>query len=257
MKTDLTNRINMSALTEELAEICGIHAGDGYLRYTGKRKELDISGGIEEKEYYDNYVIPLINKLFKLSIKGVCFPLRKTYGFRCYNRTVVFTLASFGFPSGKKTTIVSIPKQISECKKIKIPCAFLRGYFDTDGCLNFDKKIKNSSQFQRKYHYYPRLKFSTCSQELARGFQKLVKRFGFNCKLYTHKPKKETESLKYILQITGNKAIEHWMLLIGSKNPSKVSRYLIWKKYGFCPPNTTYQQRTNILNGKLDPNSFY
>lgn len=37
-------------LTPELAEICGIHIGDGYMRRRGKRYELDISGGLEEKE---------------------------------------------------------------------------------------------------------------------------------------------------------------------------------------------------------------
>ena len=38
-------------LSPELAEICGIHAGDGYLRSNEHRIELDISGNVEEKEY--------------------------------------------------------------------------------------------------------------------------------------------------------------------------------------------------------------
>ena len=42
------------------------------------------------------------------------------------------------------------------------------------------------------------------------------------------------------------------MDLVGIKNPVKFTRYLIWKKFGFCPPNTTLQQRQDILNGKLD-----
>ena len=39
----------MIHISPELAEICGIHAGDGYLRGKDHRKELDISGNIEEK----------------------------------------------------------------------------------------------------------------------------------------------------------------------------------------------------------------
>ena len=51
-------------MTPDLAEVCGIHAGDGYLRNDGKRRELDIGGGFEEKEYYGNHVAPLFEKVF-------------------------------------------------------------------------------------------------------------------------------------------------------------------------------------------------
>ena len=61
-------------MTPELAEICGIHAGDGYLRKRQILKtELDISGGVDEKEYYDNHVIPLFKKVFKINLKGKFF----------------------------------------------------------------------------------------------------------------------------------------------------------------------------------------
>jgi hypothetical protein len=46
--------------------------------------------------------------------------------------------------------------------------------------------------------------------------------------------------------------LNQWMKLIGTKNPVKLSRYLIWKKHGFCPTNTNFQQREDILKGKLD-----
>ena len=42
------------------------------------------------------------------------------------------------------------------------------------------------------------------------------------------------------------------MKLIGIKNPVKLTRYLVWKKFGFCPPHTNLQQRKDILNGKLN-----
>jgi hypothetical protein len=68
-------------LTPELAEAIWIHTGDGYLRYIGARKELDISGGYEEKTYYDDHVIPLFNQVFNLNLKEKFFPSRNTYGF--------------------------------------------------------------------------------------------------------------------------------------------------------------------------------
>ncbi len=244
-------------LTPELAELAGIHAGDGYLRYKGPIKEIDISGSVEEKDYYDFQVIPTFNRLFRLKIKGRFFPSRNTYGFRCHDSNMLETFRELGFPSGKKTTIVKIPKQILNSADQKIICAFLRGYFDTDGSLTFDKKIRNSSQFQRTYNYYPRLMFTTCSQELGNGFKYLTEKLGFHCKVYAYDPPKETESLKYKLQITGNKALFKWLELIGSNNHTKISRYEIWSKFGFCPPSTTYQERIDILKGRLDPHSFY
>ena len=48
----------------DIAEICGIHAGDGYLRNEGYQRELDISGNIDEKEYYDSHVVPLFERVF-------------------------------------------------------------------------------------------------------------------------------------------------------------------------------------------------
>ena len=58
----------MMEISLELAEICGIHAGDGYLRNRGNKIELDITGNLEEKEYYDEHVIPLFNKFFGLNL---------------------------------------------------------------------------------------------------------------------------------------------------------------------------------------------
>ena len=68
-------------ISTDFAEICGVHAGDGYLRNDGKRIELDLSGNIEEKEHYDEYMIPLFSNYFKLHIKGKFFKSRNTYGF--------------------------------------------------------------------------------------------------------------------------------------------------------------------------------
>ena len=244
-------------MTPELAEICGIHAGDGYLRIRGNSCELDISGNVEEKEYYDNHVLDLFDREFSLKVKARFFPSRRTYGIRLYDKALVHTLISLGFPNGKKTSIVQIPKKILRSKDEKIICSFLRGYFDTDGCLTFDRKIYNSDSFKVRYNYYPRIMLTTCSENLSWNLVQLLGKLGFMVRTYVTKPRKETESLKYRLQLTGNNVLELWMDKIGSKNPTKISRYKIWKKYGFCPPNTTYDERIRILNGELNPKSFY
>lgn len=238
-------------LSPELSELAGIHAGDGYLRYSGSRKELDISGGLDEIEYYDSHVIPIFNRVFNLNIAGRLFPSRGTYGFVVRNKIVLEAFKNLGFPSGNKSTIVQCPSAIKESNNMNILRSFARGYFDTDGSLTFDRKIHDTDFFKKTKNFYPRLMFNTVSKQLALDFIDILKRLKFNVTYSLKKPKKETENLKYAIQLVGIDNLQKWMNEIGIKNPSKYSRYLLWKKQGFCPPNTTYDQRLNILQGHL------
>ena len=98
-------------LTPELAEIFGIHAGDGYMRLRGNKGEIDISGHLEEKEYYDNRVVLLFNKCFGINVKARYFS-RGTYGIIFYSKDIARLFNVFGFPFGKKSLSVSVPKEI-------------------------------------------------------------------------------------------------------------------------------------------------
>tara|TARA_B100001971_G_C18141296_1_gene510518 strand:+ start:262 stop:1041 length:780 start_codon:yes stop_codon:yes gene_type:complete len=253
-----STEINSKKITisPEIAEICGIHAGDGYLRNDGQRREWDISGAIEEREYYDRHVIPLFNKVFKLHIKGRFFPSRYTYGFVIRDRkTIEFAHDMLGFPYGNKTLKVEVPSFI--LKDISLMTYFLRGYFDTDGHLGFAKRYGLYSEFKRTRHCYPRLMFTTVSYPLSRHLQNMFKIMEFNFVSYTYRPKKRSENLKYRFDINGVNNLRRWLDLIGIKNPTKYSRFLVWAKYGFCPVGTTCIQRRNILKGELLPSVFY
>lgn len=127
-------------ISPELAEICGIHAGDGYLRNDGHRIELDISGNVEEKDYYENHVKILFKKVFNTNLNCRHFPSRNTYGFVIRDKGIIEFMHNLDFPYGNKSTIVKVPKWIKESKNDKIVIKFLRGLFDTDGCLHFWKR---------------------------------------------------------------------------------------------------------------------
>ena len=144
----------------DFAEVCGIHAGDGYLRNDGKRREIDVSGSFEEKEFYDQKVIPLFSKVFNLQLTGRYFPARGTYGFVIRDRNAVEMLHNAGFPYGKKTTSVEIPGFILDSKNPEVNKRFLRGLFDTDGSFTVNR---NGSV----YNYYPRIIIATCSKKLS------------------------------------------------------------------------------------------
>lgn len=241
-------------LTGDLIEAVGIFVGDGYLRYHGNRKELDISGSYNEKGYYDNHVIPLFEKIFSIKIIGRYFPSRKTYGFVIRKKEIINVFKELGFPSGSKGTTVHLyPKIFTYCKKNPYAAArFLRGYFDTDGCLTFMKKN------QKRYHHYPRLIFTSISQELIKQTKELIKIFGIGFYGSIREfPNKGEWNTQHRIFVCGKEKLLCFMKNIGSKNPTKNSRYLIWKIYGFCPTNITFDQRINIIHGKLDIHSFY
>ena len=244
----------MIQMTPELAEICGIHAGDGYLRVRERNKgEVDISGHLEEKEYYDNHVIPLFNKVFGLDMKGRSFS-RGSYGFVTYNKEVRDILIKLGFPKGKKSKTVTVPKKILESKDKILYSGFLRGLLDTDGHIGFRnrKSLHGYSKFKKEFNYYPTITISTISKKLMEDTCLMLKELGIKHFLYSYQPKDPRDSYKYVIIMNGKDRLEKWMDQIGSKNPVKLSRYLIWKKFGFCPTNLTLKQREDILKGELD-----
>jgi hypothetical protein len=249
----------MVKITSEIAEICGIHAGDGYLRNDGKRVELEISGNMEEKEYYDSHVIPLFNKIFNINLIGRFFPSKNTYGFVIRDKKVIKFIHDLGFPYGAKSLTVKIPLLILKSKNKNIYSGFLRGLFDTDGSLHFHNRPSGKYvSFKKTYHYYPRISLTTVSFSLHKDTIKILKFLDFNSFNVTkYKPKTPMENLKYVITVYGNTNLEKWMDIVRPKNNVKISRYLIWKKFGFCPPRLCQTNRIEILKNKKDPFLFY
>lgn len=239
-------------ISPELAEICGIHAGDGYMRTRERnRGEVQISGNIEEKDYYDNHVIPLINSIFKLNIKGKFFR-KNLYGFITHNKEVRETLLNLGFPSGRKSINVRVPKIILASKNPLLYVRFLRGLLDTDGHIGFRKCYGKYTLFKTKRHHYPIIHITTISKRLAKDVCFILKFLKIKYFIHSFQPKDPEDKFKYRIIMNGVERMNKWMDLIGSKNSVKLTRYLIWRRFGFCPTNLTLQQREGILKGELD-----
>jgi intein/homing endonuclease len=239
----------MLPLNNQLAEICGIHSGDGYLRGEGKRWELDISGNVEEKNYYDYNVKLLFESFFKIKINCRIFNSRNTYGFVIRDREIIKFVHNLGFPYGNKSTTVKVPNFILNSNNKEIIKSFIRGLFDTDGCISFRKRTQGKySEFKRVHHYYPVIKFSSVSKQLIQNLTILLQKLEYDkIKFYIYKPKKKTENLRYIIVLYGDDKSNKFLKEIKPKNPVKLSRFLLWKKIGFCPANLTYNQRLEML----------
>jgi len=174
-KSSNNNNSMIIEMTPDLAEICGIHAGDGYMRKRGNNYELELSGGFDEKEYYDFHVVPLFERVFNIKIKAQYFRTKGTYGFRTSNKDVCKTLHNCGFPYGKKTFTVSVPEEILTSRNLDIIYSFVRGVFDTDGTLSF--RCRNGSGYKEllvKRHTLPEISIKVCSKNLRDGVAKLL-----------------------------------------------------------------------------------
>ena len=237
---------------KKTAEIVGLSLGDGSLtrRKNGKLR-FQMRGNIkEDKEHYDLYVKPLfdkiIGKVFIVAYKGK----KPSYGISSENQNNCNYLKFLGIPVGIKKEIV-IPSWISSDREYLK--GFLRGFIDTDGSVFCGKDYN----YPQKRHIKIRMSVCSTSHILIKEINKSL--LGLGIRNLIIKPYKQKnngwEDLNKI-QIDGPNVVTYFEL-IGSKNQKHNTKFEIWRKFGFCPPYTSLEQRKNILDGNLDPHSFY
>ncbi len=236
-------------MSSDLAEEIGIHIGDGSLSIRPKYRHYDyfVCLGIHEKDYM-KHVLQLIQSLYRIKVKPIERTKDSSLIATISSKKLTLWKLSLGLPSGDKGQI-NIPKSVLDSKFI-LDC--VRGIFDTDGSLTFKKKYKD-------VHYYPVIKITSKSKILISQIYDITFKLGFTVYTYFDERMKSstgTISTEHSLFISGNKSLEMWMDLIGSRSPVHISKYLIWKKFGFCPPKTTLSIRKSILKGIADPSIF-
>lgn len=225
-------------------ELLGIYLGDGCLSKNERYCELAISGDIiEEREYYENYVIPLFNKEFCYNghpVKGKAYPKVGVYGFMCFQKGVVENFANlFELNYGPKQN-TEMPAAIF--KNDKLLRRVIRGLFDTDGCISFGKNytMRNSP------NKVPKIELSLTSKKLIGQVYKGLIRLGFHptWHIMKHRP---NEKPLFKLKIRQKADVNRWLTEIGFKSSKHLTKIEIWKRFGFCPPNTTLAERRQIL----------
>jgi hypothetical protein len=253
---DFTFFIDMVKLNRnsKIAEFVGLSFGDGGLTDRGdtNRKRYQLRGDLrEEKEFYDNYVIPLFNKevmipLFNRNV-GIVFNKNKNfYGLSVESVGIEKSFNRIGIPTGVKEELF-VPKWIKNNRNYIIN--FLRGLFDTDGSIWCEK---NYSLKNPKFHTKVKLNLSTTSKTFAKELLELVSLVGIKCFLKKYVYKSKSWRDLYIIMIDGGINVKKWFELIGSNNSKHVTKYEIWMKFGFCPPKTILNERRKILKGELD-----
>jgi intein/homing endonuclease len=233
----------------DMAEILGMHIGDGCISVNKRYSEYYLGGDItEEVEYHNNWVSKLFNKKIMLPLYGkeVTYkfhPKVGIYGFHIFDKKIVNFFNNLGIKSGPKLN-VQIPKIIlSDAYLIK---RFLRGLFDTDGNIYFDKNRSAKNPINN----CPIIKLGTVSEKLCNQvFNELLKLRFHPRKKNPYQGKRDKNKVHTVL-IYRRGDIKKYIDEIGFKNPKHYTKWLIFKKLGFCPPNTNLKQRQELLKQK-------
>ena len=245
---------------QKIAEICGAIMGDGWIQSNGQ--SFFIAGNpIEDKDYYDSYLKELVNKILNVNVVPRNFSYWGVYGISVHKKEKIKKLLSFGLIKGRKVKSARVPEWIYLSKSKKIISAFLRGLFDTDGGISFQKDYTQySTDFNSHYHTKPRVRIGCISERLIKESLELCNRLGLKAILRYRKGGVHNNrncNDVYILEINRLDSINFWFKELLPSNQKHKTKYLIWKKFGFCPPNTTLSQRKDILKNSLNPYNLY
>ncbi len=232
-------------ISKDLAEELGIHVGDGHMSFRSYKNckcyEYSISGNSNEEEYFGGYIKPLIQKLYGLQMHLYKRKDRNELKLECKSKELFNFKRSIGLPNGKKDNI-QIPTIILNSEYI---CDFLRGLFDTDGCLLFYNRNKKSPP-------YPRLDITSKSFELIDQVNQELVKLGFKTyvtEIHSIQPRTKTLCHSKRIFMYGWKNLELWITRIGFSNKkslNKLENPLIKLKLdqmkpmgGIAPPNTS------------------
>ena len=186
-------------MSRELAEEIGIHLGDGCMSYN--KNYFSVKTSKIEEEYVTDFLFPLYKKLYSINL-GL-MQLSSVSGFEiCSKALCEFKNKVLGLPYGEKVEKLEIPRSIIKTKNKEIYCSFIRGLFDTDGCIYMSKERK-----------YPIISITIKSKKLIEQLKDMFRKLGFIPATY-----------KWTITLSGVTMLNKWVKEINSNNPKNIDR---------------------------------
>lgn len=205
-------------LSIELCEFVGALIGDGSVEgFLQKRNGLPkyhlfITGHLVlDLDYLTRYQLNIIKQLFGLDCKITFRKNCNALVLHLYSKRVfcLFT-ERFDFKPGNKIYTTKIPEEILSAGE-KYTFATIRGIFDTDGCIFFDKRGIYGKP-------YPRIVIQIASAPLYFQLKEIL---GRHFSIYASKKRNRRA---YCVEIYGHNQFEKWMKLIGFSNKKHLNR---------------------------------
>ncbi len=189
-----------------LAEFIGIVFGDGHL----SEYQTSITTNSKTDKEHAIFIQKLIQRLFAVSATVKEKTNENTVSIVASSRTLVKFLHSLGMPIGNKLeNHITIPKWI--IKNSIFQKSFLRGLFDTDGCIYLDKH-----KTKKKTYYHMGWTITSYAGTLRQGIVQSLHNFDFSP---THQPTQTSIFLRK------QSEIHRYFKEIGTSNPKHFKRY--------------------------------
>jgi intein/homing endonuclease len=165
-RTKYQFEINIT-LNAAISELIGAFIGDGFTNHYGGMYVVQFTGHAElDEHYYNKRLAPIIHQMCP-SANPIIRSYENTIRLTIYSKELHELLVKrFGFPKGRKTEVVRIPDEILESEQSNIRHC-IRGIFDTDGSVFFDRRIV----YKRPY---PRICLHVVSQPLIQQVHHLL-----------------------------------------------------------------------------------
>ncbi len=156
-------------LTGGASELLGIIIGNGNIY---KDRYIEITGHPKaDLEYFKEKVIPLVEQELDYSPTKIFFRSGAAR-FRINNKAFIKSIKALGIPVGRnKSRTVLIPNKVTKNWKHTRRC--LRGIFDTDGFVSFDKR-------KTYLRPYPRVVLHLANLPLVEQIYGLLREQGLN-----------------------------------------------------------------------------
>jgi len=204
-------------LSKELVELMGIHTGDGSL-YLDKKYNYTIAyfGNFKKDSVYMDYVNQLFFQLFGVRLRKIVDLERNLITLRIRSKLLFYFYKGFLKISDGTKNNLSIHDHIKKNKDFL--AHFIKGLFDTDGCVTLQKNGK---------YKYILIKISTKHKELAKDVSTGLNLLGIRSFVTTTNHK--TSSLCHDVVIRNNNT-RSFFRVIGSNNPRNIKKFEELKK---------------------------
>jgi intein/homing endonuclease len=206
----------------KLAEFLGILTGDGYMNvYRNYDYIIEIAGNKEsDKNFLKAHVTNLIKELFNINPSYIERHDQNTAYLRVRSKAIFNYLLNKEFKRGIKGNI-KVPEWVKNNKKFRL--AFIKGLFDTDGCVSLKNKEGKK---------YPVASLASKSKPLLKDIKRFLELIGLKSCMFSYEESNErykAPTKVWKLEFNGHKRLNLWFEKIGSSNDRNLSKYNLAK----------------------------
>jgi hypothetical protein len=232
-------------LTTELCYETGMHIGDGHLSIC-KRKDGTLHAAVfsgdylNEYDFYESILIPLLAYLYHRRF-SIHKSTKNTLQIKVASKAVAtFKARTLKLVNGSKKGRIQIPDIIMDAG-LEFQKQCIGGIFDTDFSLVF------------RHGKYPKITGEIPFENITLKNQilEILKNIDIKyncciCKKFDERFIKK-RYLTYKIDINGRENLNTWLKTVGFRSSKHLIKLELWKKFGFCKPFLSYNERKRLL----------